>query len=408
MKRYISYTLSILMLLIVSCDSQKEKTKEAKKEKTHTETDSAEKYKEEAGHEDEGHDEEIRLTAEQLESMELKSGPLQKRVLSGAVYANGELELPPQNEAVVTSLVEGRVTDIKVIEGDKVKKGQTLALLEDPEIIQMQSELMEVSSRVEYLRKEYKRKKRLYEEKVGSGKELQRVSSEYTSALATFRGLKSKLSMLGINTAAVLRGKVYNYIRLTSPLDGYVKEVHTRLGNHVSTEEELFEIINTEHIHADLMVFEKDISKVKEGQKVYFNIATRPGEEVKGEIFAAGKNFEKGTKAMHVHAEIENKEGYLMPGMYIKGRILVEGDTVMALPEEAVVREGDRQIVFVEHEKDQEATSFKAVVVETGLSSEGFIAVYPKEPLEDTVNFVYNAAYYLLAEKQKGMGGHSH
>jgi membrane fusion protein, heavy metal efflux system len=398
MRNFIIHIL--LFLLLFSCNSEGENSKQngvalPKVEEEHNEAH-------------EKLSDEIHLSKEQLESLELKSGPLLKRVLSGEVFANGKLELPPQNKAVITSLVEGRVTDVKVIEGEKVSKGQTLALLQDPEIIQMQTELMETSSRLEFLRKEYERKKRLYEEKVGSGKEYQRVSSEYASALASFRGLKSKLSMLGINTSAVLRGHVYDHIRLTSPLDGYIKKVNTSLGNHVSTDEELFEIVNTDHIHADLMVFEKDMNKIREGQQVYFNVATKPGEEIQGEIYAVGKTFEEGPKAMHVHADIDNKEGLLMPGMYITGRIVVKGDTVLALPEEAIVREGERQLVFMEHPQNDKMKTFKPVTVETGLSSSGFVAVYPMESLPDSAKFVYNAAYYLLAEMQKGEAGHHH
>ena len=72
------------------------------------------------------------------------------------------------------------------------------------------------------------------------------------------------------------------------------------------------------------MVFEKDVHKVKKGQKVSFTIQSAPDTELTAEIYSVSKTFEDNPKAVHVHAEIENKKGNLIPGMYIQGKIQVE------------------------------------------------------------------------------------
>src|SRR5690606_7739128 len=115
----------------------------------------------------------------------------------------------------------------------------------------------------------------------------------------------------------------------------------------------LFEIINTHHIHADLMVFEKDVYQIKEGQRVRFNVENLPDTELFAEIYSVGKKFEQDPKAVHVHAEIMNKTGRLIPGMYIKGEILTDSTESYALPEEAITRVGDRHFAFMA-EKEME------------------------------------------------------
>src|SRR3546814_15199625 len=88
----------------------------------------------------------------------------------------------------------GNVRKILVIEGDKVQKGQTLALLEHPDLITVQLDYQDALNRLSYLEKEYERKKQLFEEEIGSGKEFQRVEAEYKSMQYRTAALKAKLT----------------------------------------------------------------------------------------------------------------------------------------------------------------------------------------------------------------------
>jgi cobalt-zinc-cadmium efflux system membrane fusion protein len=104
---------------------------------------------------------------------------LKLRNMGEYVEANGELEVPPQNEATVTAIIGANVQSIKVIEGDKIKKGQVLAYLSHPDIIDVQTEYSSNWNQLQFLTSDYERQKKLYDENVGSGKEFQRIKSEY-------------------------------------------------------------------------------------------------------------------------------------------------------------------------------------------------------------------------------------
>jgi cobalt-zinc-cadmium efflux system membrane fusion protein len=186
-----------------------------------------------------------------------------------------------------------------------------------------------------------------------------------------------------------------------------VQKVEVKTGQYVEPQTELFEIVNTHHVHADLMVFEKDVYKVKKGQKVTFNVQTMQDEELTAEIYSVSKTFEDNPKAVHVHAEIENKKGILIPGMYIQGKIQTENTKTMALPESAIVKEGDRFFVF-SAEKENEDWSFKPIEVLLGAKEGNWIAVQFTEEQDKTTKFAYNNAYYLIAEMKKGETEHEH
>ena len=361
--------------------------------------------------EEEGHGDKVHLTEQQFQSLEMKVDTIPLRNLSSYVEANGELEVPPQNEATVTAILGANVTLIKVIEGDKVQKGQVLAYISHPNLIQLQTDYVNAWNQFQYLEKEYQRQRKLYEENVGSGKDFQKVEAEYKSMNGTVKGLEAQLRLVGLNTAKIQTGIIYEQVPVISPIEGFIRLVEVKTGQYVQPQTEMFEVVNIDHIHADLMVFEKDMNKVKKGQKVKFKVESSPDKELEAEIYSVGKAFEKDPKAIHLHAEIENKEGLLIPGMYVRGRILVDSVIGYALPREGVVREGEKFYIFTAEQEEKEGEiewEFEPIEVVVGDEDDGWVEVKPLEPLNKNTIVALNNAYYILAEMKKGEAEHEH
>ncbi|CAM3298485.1 efflux RND transporter periplasmic adaptor subunit [Zobellia roscoffensis] len=394
--KYIAVTLFVLMLGLTSCgDSQ---TKENGSESNHGH--------EETGKHEEGK-EEVMLNEQQYEALQMQTDTLHMRNMSGYVEANGQLEVPPQNEAAITSVVGANVVAIEVIEGDKIEKGQTVAYLSHPNIIQKQTDYLNAFSNSQFLKKEYERQKKLYDAGVGSGLNFQKAEAEYQASRGKVRGMAAQLKQLNINAAGVQKGTIYQRVALRSPIEGHVQKVNVKTGQYVDPQAHLFEVVDTHHVHADLMVFEKDVYKIKEGQTVKFYVQSLGEKELIAEIYSIGKTFEKSPKALHVHAEIENKEGNLIPGMYIKGRIQVANNDVKAIPESAIAKDGNKSFVFtVEEEGD--AFSFVPYEVTIGSVDDGWVAIDFFKEINDSARFAFNNAYYLMAEMKKGEAEHSH
>ena len=347
------------------------------------------------------------LTVQQFEALKIKIDTISLRNMSGYIEANGILEVPPQNEAAITSVIGANIVSIQVIEGDKVNKGQVLAYLSHPNIIKMQTDYLNAYNNRIFLKKSYKRQQKLYDAGVGSGANFQKAEAEHDVSKAIANGMAAQLQLLNVSAASVRNGKISQQIALRSPIEGYVQKVEVKTGQYVEPQTELFEIVNTHHVHADLMVFEKDVYKVKKGQKVTFNIQSIQDEELTAEIYSVSKTFENNPKAVHVHAEIENKKGNLIPGMYIQGRIQVENSKTMALPESAIIKEGDRFYVF-SVEMENEGWSFKPIEVIIGKKDGNWIALNFLKKIVSSTKFAYNNAYYLIAEMKKGETEHEH
>jgi cobalt-zinc-cadmium efflux system membrane fusion protein len=377
------------LLLIGACN-----TNETKQEDTHTEHT-------------EGTMTDVMLTPQQYNALQMQADTLQVRTMSGYIEANGTLEVPPQNEAEITTAVGANVVSIEVIEGDKVAKGETVAFLSHPNIIQIQTDYLNAYSNSEFLEKDYLRQKKLYDAGVGSGANFEKAEANFKASKAKTNGLKAQLRQLNISATGIENGTIYQRIALRSPIEGFVQKVEVKTGQYVEPQTPLFEVVNTHHVHADLMVFEKDVHQLKIGQKVSFNIQSMPGKELTAEIYSIGKTFEQETKALHVHAEIENKESNLIPGMYIQGRIEANATQLTAIPESAIIEDAGKHYIF-SVEKEGEDWSLKPIEVITGTTDGNWTAISFLETPKPDSKFAYNNAYYIMAELKKGSAGHSH
>ena len=294
----------------------------------------------------------------------------------------------------------------------------------------MQENFAEATNKLGFLEKEYERQKELFENNVGAGKDFQLVKAEYNTARAKYEGLKSRLQLLNISPEDVNNGIITSTISILSPINGFVNEVNIRLGTYAGAKDKLFEITDNSEVHADFMVYEKDVALVKKGQKVHLTVSNRPGEDILATIFAVGKEFESNTRAVHIHASLDQNPGNLIPGMYISGHIHTDEHYTRTLPDDAVVKEGTKSYIFIldnsalseDHQDDEEQSngesrhveetgherSFRMVEIITGHEDDGYTEIRLLDSLPDDTQIVMNAAYYLLADMKKGETEHKH
>ena len=159
------------------------------------------------------------------------------------------------------------------------------------------------------------------------------------------------------------------------------------------------------------MVFEKGIHKVKKGQKIEFSVATVADKTLMATIHSVGKAFEQDPKAIHLHAEIENKEGLLIPGMYVRGRIMTSEETVLTIPIEGLAQQDGKAFVFSVNQSFNEGEAtwvFQPLEVMVGLKNESYAEVKLLSEYKKSQLFAQNSAYILMAELSKEEAEHSH
>lgn len=377
------------ILTIVSC---KNNQKEASVLENKTEAHQTEKV----------HESMVSLTDEQIKAIGLKTGSIEFRNLKTTLKVNGKLTLPPQNQAQVSVLSSGVVKSISVTEGQFVNKGQILATLVNNEMIQLQQDYLENKSQLIYLQQEYKRQKSLQEENINATKIFQQVSNDLNIAESRQKGIKEKLLLQGILTEKISASNFINRINVTAPISGFIHHINITMGKFADANTVLFDIVDNRFLHLDLTIFEKDIHKVKVGQKVSFTDANDKTHTHPATIFALNKAFETNQQAIIAHAKIDEKTEVLLPGMYMEARIQIDNNKAKSLPDEAIVSNGDEHYIYIEIKKNQ----FKQLSIKTGASDVGYTEVIPLEEIPDNAKLVISGAYYLLSQLTKGEGEH--
>ena len=365
---------------------------------------------EEANEKEEHEEGIVKLTTKQQEALGLKLGNFEMRNLTTVVKTNGQLSVPPSATADVTVAIGGNVKKIYVFEGDKVKKGQLLATLQHPNYIALQEDFAQVANQLEFSKKEYERQNELFKNNAGSGKALQQAKAEYFSLKAKQSGLKARLNMLNISTKNIKNGEISNSIKILARISGFINEVNVRVGSFVDSSDKLFTIKDNSQLHADFLIFEKDISKLKIGQKIHFVGSGSPDREFTADIFAIGKEFETNSRSVKVHANIDGDKTYLIPGMYVSGHLHTDELITRTLPSSAVVSEGTKSYIFIldEDHNEEGRNAFKQIEVVTGRKDDGYTEVKLMDSIPENSKIVTNVAYYLLADMGKEETEHVH
>jgi len=377
----------------------------------------------------------VHLNEVQYKNSGIDTAWFELKNLSEVINANGYTKLPPQNQASVSVQFAGNISTIKVIEGQYVKKGQVLATMQSMaynnlrlEKSKLNEQLQTSKATLEYLKLDFARQKELTDENVNAKKVFQKVSSELKLEEAKIAALQSQIAILSQNIQ--IGGTSSSpFINITAPISGNVSEVYVTIGSAAEIGKPLFNIIDNSKMHVDLLVYEKDLFRVKPGQKVRFILTNQGNQEIGGKIFSVGKSFENDTKSVAVHADIVNEKQLLIPGMYVNALIDIGVNKVPSLPVDAVIKAEGREFIFVwekenmetqeehaEGEKHEEGEahekeiSFARIEVKTGTAQLGFVQVTPLVNIHHGDKIVVKGAYYLQAHLQKseGGGGHAH
>ena len=319
----------------------------------------------------------LEFTEDEFRSGELSVVTVELYDFGDVIRANGYIDVPPEGRAAVSAFYGGYVKQINLIPGQSVKKGDVLMTLENPEYLEMQQQYLSVLKRMDYLKDDYERQKTLLAENISSKKSFLKAEADYNTATAELEGLKEKLLLLGINLKQVEQGKFSPVISLRSPLNGHISEVQAVKGHYLPPAEAAVTILNTDHMHLEIQVYEKDLPRIRVGQQIRMRLPSAEDKEVyMAEVYLVGKNISGENRVAMVHAHLldESVEKTLTIGMYIEADIIISSDPRPALPSSAIQYEGGQAFVWVRKNNSWPA-SFERQNIETGASADTFTEI---------------------------------
>jgi cobalt-zinc-cadmium efflux system membrane fusion protein len=345
----------------------------------------------------------VELRDDQIKLAGIQTGSVEMRSVSNTLKVNGIISVAPQNQATVSMPLGGFIKNTTLLPGNTVTKGQTLAIIENQDFVDIQQNYLEAKNKLVFAEAEYKRHTDLYKDDVYSEKNVQQVTVDYKNLKALVRSLEQKLSLIGINPDQLSEDNISNQVNLVSPINGFLKAVNVNIGKYVSPTDILFEIVNSNKLFLELTLFEKDADKVASGQKIKFYISNED-EAHEAVISQTGKSVSE-DKTFRVYGIVTSSCKNLLPGMYVNALIEESDLKVTALPSEAVVSFDDKDYIFVfEKEKEEEGnamTEYMIYQVKKGATSSGYTEITLPEGFDiNSAKVVIKGAYNLLSAKK--------
>lgn len=383
--QYISF--SALILLGVACGKKTESTGETAESTTTVEMNSSE----------------ILLNTQQLAQAGIETGTFSMRPLDAYLDVNSELVLGKENTALVSAFTDGIISELRVRNNSTVAKGGIIAVLRKPELLDLQQQFLENKDRLVFLEAEYQRYKALKESDATATKNFQKAESEWRTAQTTSKLLAAKLKQYQIDPKQLTADNLRTELLIPSPVAGLVTRVDASLGQALSMGDPICEVSNLAYLHPVLYVYEKDLNRVKAGQKVELRFPDDGEQVFSAHIDYLERSVDTERKTVRVHARFDkpgtSSNAQMAKGSFFNARIdLAKEGLLPALPEDAVIQEKEGYFIFYQDKKDAQGTIFHKVLVKRGAAGGGYVAVEPQESLPANAAIVLKGAYYVSAQ----------
>ncbi len=321
-------------------------------------------------------EETIALTAAQMKAAGAQLGKLQPYTFHQSIRANGMVDLPPENRASVSAYFAGYVKDLRLLPGQKVRKNEVLFTLENPEYIATQQAYLETKEHLKYLKSDYERQKKLYDDQVASEKVFIQAETDYRRTLAQMAAQQQRLRMMGITPETLSAENIRSEISVRAPIEGYLGDVNVHKGMYLESSTVAATVLNTTHIHLEISVFEKDLAHIQEKQPIRFHLLNDTATYW-AEVYLVARNVDSETRMVNVHAHLQDEVSLtrFAPGMYVEAEILTQPQPSLALPNSALIEVDGTFYVLVKHHQDGEAMHFQQQAVRIGMRNEQFTQV---------------------------------
>jgi len=342
----------------------------------------------------------------------LETATVKRKAIELVISAPGQI-VPNQNQqAIISPFIESSVNCVFKNVGGRVKKGDLLVCLTSPEIGILRAEYDKAKAELKIQKQNFQRKEKLFKENIISDKSFQEANLSKKLADVNYNYAMKKLLALGIKENEIdtppseHSDAVGSTIHLYAPISGLITFRDASIGQKVNTSSRMFEIIDLKNVWLEADVFEKDLTKIRIGQKVKLTVTAYADEIFTGKIFYIGNTLNQSTKTIKLLVEISNQNEKLKPGMFANTFIVVgEKEKTLVIPKNAILEDESLNIVFVKEDE-----GFHRHVVTTGIISDGSVEIISGLAAGDVVVTKGN---YQLKSKLKMSGidphaGHTH
>lgn len=308
--------------------------------------------------EPEGHEElptSVRFSAEVLANTGIHTAAVTKKPLPATVDLTGEVVADPDRAVRVAARVPGRIVEVRFKEGDRVKAGALLAVIESPELARARAAFASSRARGQSAQKNAERLGSLAKTGLAAEQEVETATAEARALQAEAEAAQRALNSFGLSVADL--SQVGARLELRARIEGFIVSRSATIDQTVPAEHVLAEIVNLDRAYFLGRLFEKNLELVKVGAAAEVRLNAYPKQVFLGKVETIGKQLDPLARTVVARIAIDNRDDLLKVGLFGVSRVNGDVPEPAGAPEEitlvvpltAVTQIADRDVVFVRH-----------------------------------------------------------
>jgi cobalt-zinc-cadmium efflux system membrane fusion protein len=284
-----------------------------------------------------------------------EQSPVRKRLAVAPVVVREvprDLALPAVVEADPAHLIKvapplaGRVTQLKVTLGERVKTGQPLFVIDSPDLGTAYSDYDRAKALLALAAKNRDRQRGLLKFGGAAEKDVQQAEADYVTAEAESLRATARLKQIGVDLDAPSKSRT---VTVVAPMDGSVTDLGVAPGQYWNdSTQALMTIADLSSVWVTANVPEKDVALIAKGQAVDVHLVAYPNEALRGTVLFVSDVLDTDTRRIKVRIAFKNPDGRLRPGMFATATFHAEARAFAVAPTRALVLKGDAIQVYVE------------------------------------------------------------
>lgn len=360
----------------------------------HSDEDSSEE-----GHAEEG---EIQLTSQQMVEQGLKVAVASTGLVEKLTTLPGKLVVNTDQQAHISPNFSGHVEQVNVALGQSVQKGQTLAVLIVPELIDQQANLRMAQVNLDLARKDYQREQQLWSQGISAKQDYQRAENAYRQAQITVQSSQARLNALGAS------GNNNGRFLIKAPISGVISKKDIVVGENVQLADQLFVIENLKDLWLEFNLPNTSNIHLQAGQILNFK-TNGSDQNYQAKVQTLNSQADLQTGRLQVRAKVTTQADVLRPNVLVNVFVTdAQAKTALRVQKKALQQVEGKPVVFVIESEEKGLVHLKAQPIEVGVSSQDGQWLEVISGLTEGQKYIADGSFLLKSELEKDEAGHGH
>lgn len=378
-----------------------ESAAQGEQEHAHQESEKAESAHDENGEEHEA-EESLSLTAEQMQQHRVKLAKVALGEVNQVQTFPAKLVVNTDRQAHVSPSFAGRVESVHVELGQQVKRGQALANLLVPDLVDQQANLQIAQTNLDLAKQDYEREHRLWSQGISAKQDYQRAYNTYRQAQIQVQAVRSRLSAFGASSGSNGR------YTLTAPISGVISNKDIVIGENVQLADQLFTIDQLDQLWLEFVLPTMANINVQPNQQIRFK-SLQTGNIFNAQVQSLTTEADAQTGRLQIRAKVLSNATELRPNLMVNVELQAGSKpSVIRVSSEAIQQVDGKDVVFVAQANQNKGFDFKAVPVQIGQRTQDGQWVEITQGLSAGQSYVAVGSFLLKSELEKGEAEHGH